>query len=140
MCTTKGKIEMATKQNRDFIMSVKLTNDMRDKLAFVADALGQAPATVASFAIGQYVAAQTAGLKATSVMGESMAKALVPALAEIFQSLNPELESEPPCSSSKVYSVQPRLSVAEPIEKPVKSSPKEKFSKSKRSTAADSLK
>jgi predicted transcriptional regulator len=131
---------MAIKQNRDFIMSVKLTTDMRDKLAFVADSLGQAPATVASFAIGQYVAAQTASLKATSTMGESMAKAMVPALAELFQSLNPEPESENPCSSSKVYSVQPRLSAVEPIKKPVKSSLKGKSFKSKPSTAGDSLK
>ena len=129
---------MATKQNRDYIMSVKLTSDMRDKLAFVADALGQAPATVASFAIGQYVATQTASLKASSTMGEGFAKALVPELAELFKNLVPE--SENPCSSSKDYSVQPPPLAVEPIEKPVKSFPKGKSFKLKPLTAGDSSK
>lgn len=131
---------MAIKQNRDFIMSVKLTTEMRDKLAFVADALGHPPATVASLAIGQYVSTQTAALKATSTIGETMASALLPLLTQVLQDSNPQPESEKSCSSSKVYSVQPRLSAAEPIEKPAKSLPKGKFSKSKPSIAADSSK
>lgn len=131
---------MATKQNRDFIMSVKLTTEMRDKLAFVADALGHPPATVASLAIGQYVSTQTVALKATATIAQSMAAALVPLLTSVLQPSNPQPESEKPCSSSKAYSVQPRLSAAEPIEKPAKLFPKGKFSKSKPSTVADSSK
>jgi predicted transcriptional regulator len=126
---------MATKQNRDYIMSVKLTPDMRDKLAFVADALGQAPATVASFAIGQYVAAQSASLTASKAMGESMSNMVGEFLKTIVNQ-----ESETPCSSSKDSSAQLPLLAVEPTKKLVKSSPSATSFKLKRSMAGDSSK
>jgi hypothetical protein len=126
-------IEMATKQNRDYIMSVKLTADMRDKLAFVADALGQAPATVASIAVGQFVAAQFSSLNASSKTGEVLSGVLT----DFFKTLT---ESDPSCSSSKDSSAQLPLLVAEPTKKPAKSSRFGTSSKSKPSTVVDSSK
>jgi len=120
------------KQLRDFTLSVRLRPDTRERLELVAERLGVASATVASMAIGQYVAAQYAALTASEKQGESMGKAITEALAEIFKTQLPE--SDQSCSSSKVYSVQPPLLAAEPTKKPAKSFPKEKSSRSKPST------
>jgi predicted transcriptional regulator len=133
--------KMATqpeKQLRDFTLSVRLRPDMRERLELVAERLGVASATVASMAIGQYVAAQHAALTASEKQGETMGKAITEALAEIFKTQLPESES--PCSSSSVSSVQLPLLVAEPTKKRVKSSPSVQSSKSKRSTGAASSK
>jgi predicted transcriptional regulator len=126
------------KQLRDFTLSVRLRADMRDRLEFVAERLGVAGATVASMAIGQYVAAQHAALTASDKQGESMGKAITEALAQILETQLPE--SEKSCSSSSASSVQLPLLAVEPIKKPVKSSPLAKSSKSKPSTVAGSLK
>jgi predicted transcriptional regulator len=83
---------MATKQNRDSLMTVKLTAEMKEKLEFVAQALGQAPATVASLAVGQFVATQMASLKASTTHAETLTDALIPQLAELFKNLKPESE------------------------------------------------
>lgn len=124
---------------RDFTLSVRLRPDMREKLGTVADSLGVSPATVASMAIGTYVSAQYGALTAAEKQGEAMGKAVTEALSQILGGQPPESESEP-CSSSKASSVQLPLLVAEPTKKRVKSSPKEKSSRSKRSTVAASSK
>lgn len=126
------------KQLRDFTLSVRLRPDIRERLELVAERLGVASATVASMAIGQYVAAQYAALTASEKQGESMGKAITEALSEMFK--NQQAESEIPCSSSKASFVQLPLSAAEQIEKPAKSSQKEKSFKSKRSTLGASSK
>ena len=126
------------KQLRDFTLSVRLRPDTRERLELVAERLGVASATVASMAIGQYVAAQYAALTASEKQGESMGKAITEALTEIFK--NQLSESETPCSSSKASFVQLPLSAAEPTAKPAKSFPKEKSSRSKLSTRAASSK
>ena len=126
--------QLPEKQLRDFTLSVRLRPDMRERLELVAERLGVASATVASMAIGQYVAAQYAALTASEKQGETMGKAITEALSEIFKNQLPE--SEIPCSSSKDSFVQLPLSAAEPTEKPAKSFPKEKSSKSKPSTRA----
>ena len=126
------------RQLRDFTLSVRLRADMRDRLEFVAERLGVAGATVASMAIGQYVAAQHAALTASEKQGESMGKAITEALTQIFENQTPE--SEKSCSSSSASSVQLPLLVAEPTKKPVKSFQSAKSSKSKRSTAGASSK
>jgi predicted transcriptional regulator len=130
--TTNYGEKMAThepKQLRDFTLSVRLRPDMRERLELVAERLGVAGATVASMAIGQYVAAQHAALTASEKQGESMGKAITEALAQIFENQLPE--SEKSCSSSSVPSVQLPLLVAEPTKKQVKSFPPAKSSKSK---------
>jgi predicted transcriptional regulator len=126
------------KQLRDFTLSVRLRTDMRERLEFVAERLGVAPATVATMAIGQYVAAQHAALTASERQGESMGKAVTEALSEIFKNQFPE--SEIPCLSSSASSAPSPLLVVEPTKKPVKSFPSAKFSRSKRSTNGDSSK
>ena len=127
------------KQLRDFTLSVRLRPDMRERLDLVAERLGVASATVASMAIGQYVAAQYAALTASEKQGEAMAKSITESLSEIFK--NQLSESEPePCLSFKASSVQLPLLAAEPTAKPAKSFPKEKSSRSKPSTRAASLK
>jgi len=121
---------MKVKQQRDFVMSVKLTPDMRDKLAFVSNSLGQAPATVASFAIGQYIATQHAHLNLVS----NAINQLLPTIIEMLK--EPETESES-CSSSKECLEPPQPSAAEKIKKPTKSSRFGTSSKSKPSTGVD---
>lgn len=127
------------KQLRDFTLSVRLRPDMRERLYSVADALGVSPATVASIAIGQYVANAQASANATTKAIEGMMTGLAPQFADMFKTLS-ETESEPLCSSSKESSVQLPLLVAEPTKKRAKSSPSAKSSKSKRSTGAASSK
>lgn len=132
---------MATQQpeKRDFTLSVRLRPDMRERLYSVADALGVSPATVASIAIGQYVANAQASANATTKAIEGMMSTMAPQMAEMFTALSHQPESEP-CSSSKDSSVQLPLLAAEPTVKPAKSSPKEKSSRSKLSTRAASSK
>ena len=131
---------MATQQTekRDFTLSVRLRPDMRERLYSVADALGVSPATVASIAIGQYVANAQASANATTRAIEGMMTSMGPQLTEMISAIS-QPESEP-CSSSKDSSVQLPLLAAEPTKKPAKSSPKEKSSKSKPSTRAASSK
>lgn len=126
---------MATQatEKRDFTLSVRLRPDMRERLYSVADGLGVSPATVASIAIGQYVANAQASSNATTKAIEGMMAGMAPQMAEMFSALTTN-ESEPPCSSSKASSVQLPLLAAEPIAKLAKSSLSEKSSKSKPST------
>jgi len=119
------------KQLRDFTLSVRLRPDMRDKLGFVSEALGVSAATVASIAIGQYVAAQHASLTSATKLSQSIVEGLVPPMLEMFQN-QVQPESETSCSSSKVSSALLPPSVVEPTKKPAKSSPFVQSSKSKR--------
>jgi hypothetical protein len=123
------------KQLRDFTLSVRLRPDMRERLNFVSEALGVSPATVASMAIGQYVASQHASLTASHKSAESLIQQVAPGMLEMFKTLATESENEP-CSSSKASSVQLPLLAAEQTAKQAKSSPKEKSSRSKPSTRA----
>lgn len=127
------------KQLRDFTLSVRLRADMREKLGFVSDALGVSPATVASIAIGQYVASQHAALTASERQSKNLMDSLIPGMMDLFKTQLDEPESEP-CSSFKDSSVQLPLLVAEPTKKPAKSSLSAQSFKSKRSTGADSSK
>lgn len=127
------------KQLRDFTLSVRLRPDMRERLVFVSEQLGVSPSTVASFAIGQYVAQQHASLTASKNTIESVFEKLGPELFSMFKDSS-LLESESPCSSSSASSVQLPLLAAEPTKKRAKSSPSVQSSRSKPSTRAGSLK
>lgn len=131
---------MATQatEKRDFTLSVRLRPDMRERLYSVADGLGVSPATVASIAIGQYVANAQASANATTKAIEGMMAGMAPQMAEMFSALTNE--SEAPCSSSKDSSAQLPLLAVEPTAKRAKSSQSEKSSKSKPSTLAGSSK
>jgi predicted transcriptional regulator len=129
------------KQLRDFTLSVRLRPDMRERLYAVADGLGVSPATVASIAIGQYVATAQASTNATTRAIEGMMSSLAPQMADLISTISqPETESENPCSSFKDSSEQLPLLAAEPTKKPAKSSLSEKSSKSKPSTRVASSK
>jgi predicted transcriptional regulator len=130
--------DVQDKPLRDFTLSVRLRPDMREKLGMVADALGVSPATVASMAIGQYVAAQHTALTAAERTGKAMMEVMAAMLQG--EETNQPSESESPCSSSKDSSALPPPSAAEPTKKPAKSSLSAQSFKSKRSTGADSSK
>ena len=117
------------KQLRDFTLSVRLRADMRERLYAVGEALGVSPATIASIAIGQYVATQTATLKASKTAIEGVIAHLGPEMSEIFKTIGKE--SETPCSSSSVSSVQLPLLAAAPTKKQAKSRLSAKSFKSK---------
>jgi predicted transcriptional regulator len=119
---------------RDFTLSVRLRPDMREKLGMVADSLGVSPATVASMAIGQYVANQHTAFTAAERTGKAMMEAMTAMLAG--KESQPQPESEKPCSSSSAPSVQLPLLAAAPTKKPGKSSPSATSSRSKRKTTA----
>jgi len=121
-----------TKQLRDFTLSVRLRADTRDRLELVADRLGVASATVASMAIGQYVAAQYAALTGAERQGETMAKAISDSLSEIFKNQLPE--SEKSCLSLSEPLELPQPSAVVPTKKPAKSFPPAQSFRSKRST------
>ena len=84
---------MKVKQQRDFVMSVKLTPDMREKLMFVSNAMGQAPATVASFSIGQYISEHYARLTLGSIAIDKTIATFGPEFCEALKKLS-ETESE----------------------------------------------
>lgn len=130
-------VELPEKQLRDFTLSVRLRTDMREKLGFVSDALGVSSATVASMAIGQYVAQQYASLNASSNAIQAMVGSVAPQMEEMFKTL---IESEIPCSSSSASSVQQPSSAVVPTKKQAKLFPPVPSSKSKRSTGAASSK
>ena len=136
--TERNMTQVQEKVLRDFTLSVRLRPDMREKLGMVADNLGVSPATIASMAIGQYVAAQHTAFTAATRTGEAMAAAIRDMFAAGDQP--PETESEEPCSSSSALSVQLPLLAAAPTKKPGKSSPSVTSSRSKRKTTAASSK
>lgn len=72
---------MLTKR-RSIQVKVTLTPDLHERLRSLAVTLGQAPATVASLAIGQYVANMTNTLGASARMTESIAAQVGATLTE----------------------------------------------------------
>lgn len=73
---------MATKSPRSVPYKVTLTPELHERLREVAAQLGQAPATCASLAIGQWVAAMQRSLGAGERMVDAMAKEAGPELRE----------------------------------------------------------
>jgi len=125
------------KQQRDFTLSVRLRPDTREKLGLVADAFGVSPATVASMAIGQYVATQHASLCASSKAMETMIGSIAPGVLEAIKTMS---ESETPCFSLSEPLELPQPSAVALAKKPAKSFPPAQSFKSKRSTTGGSSK
>jgi hypothetical protein len=73
---------MATKTPRSVPYKVTLTPELHERLREVAAQLGQAPATCASMAIGQWVSQMQRNLGAGERMVEAMAKEAGPELRE----------------------------------------------------------
>jgi len=73
---------MATKTPRSVPYKVTLTPELHERLREVAAQLGQAPATCAAMAIGQWVSQMQRSLGAGERMVEAMAKEAGPELRE----------------------------------------------------------
>lgn len=73
---------MPSVSKRSVAIKVNLTPELHERLRDVAAQLGQAPATVASMAVGSYVANLTSSLGAGARMVDAMAAQLEPHLAE----------------------------------------------------------
>ena len=72
---------------RSSSVKVMLHPDMHEKLRVLAEHLGQAPATIASLAVSQYVAQQTVALGATERALSGFFDSLAPAAQEMLQKL-----------------------------------------------------
>lgn len=68
-------------------MKIQLHPDMHEKLRALAEHLGQAPATVASIAVSQYVAQQTVALGATERAMTGFFESLAPSMRETLEKL-----------------------------------------------------
>lgn len=71
-----------TKVSRSFPLKVTITPELHERLRVVAAQLGQAPATVASMAIGQYVSTMQASLGASDRAIDKVMQTMGPGLME----------------------------------------------------------
>jgi predicted transcriptional regulator len=85
---------MPTSQRKSHQLKVSVTPELYERLREVAAQLGQAPATVASLAIGQYVAHQRAQLGAIDKATQAMADQVGVTLKEEIRQL--KLKEETP--------------------------------------------
>lgn len=81
---------MATKTARSVPYKVTLTPELHERLREVAAQLGQAPATVAAMAIGQWVAQMGNTLGAGQRMVDAMAPQLIEHAKEQYSALTPD--------------------------------------------------
>lgn len=72
-------------KKRDSAIKVMLTPAMREKLDQVAEALGQTPATAASFAIGQWVAQQHRQMEAADTAVQALVAQAGPEITAAFR-------------------------------------------------------
>lgn len=72
-------------KKRDSAIKVMLTPAMREKLDQVAEALGQTPATAASFAIGQWVSQQSRQISAAETAVNALVAHTAPDLVAAFR-------------------------------------------------------
>lgn len=87
---------------RDFTLSVRLRADLRERLGFVADRLGVAPSTLASLAIGHYVAAQHAALTASEKTGLAISESIAEQFQELFKSMDKSMDQAAAAGASAV--------------------------------------
>lgn len=73
---------MPSVSKRSVAIKVNLTPELHERLREVAAQLGQAPATVASMAIGSYVANLASSLSSASRMVDKLAADMGPQLVE----------------------------------------------------------
>lgn len=74
-------------KKRSHAIKVSLTSALHADLVKVAEALGQTPATAASFAIGQWVAQQKSSLSAGKTAVDALVDKSGPELVGIFRNL-----------------------------------------------------
>jgi predicted transcriptional regulator len=69
---------MPTVQKRSTAIKVTVTPEMHARLVVLSERLAQSPATIASFAISQYVAQQSAALEVGQKVADSFVGSLAP--------------------------------------------------------------
>lgn len=74
-------------KKRSHAIKVSLTSALHADLVNVAEALGQTPATAASFAIGQWVAQQKNSLGALNTAVNALAEKMAPELVDGLRNL-----------------------------------------------------
>jgi len=80
-------------KKRSSTLKVMLHPKMHDDLRALAERLGQAPSTLASIALSQYVAQQTAALGASDRAVAGLFEQMTPMFREMFKNV-PETEPE----------------------------------------------
>lgn len=78
---------MATSQRKSIQVKVSLTPELHERLREVAAQLGQAPATAASLAIGQWVAQMSRSLGSSDRAIDGLVKELGPELAAAMKQM-----------------------------------------------------
>ena len=78
---------MATSQRKSTQIKISLTPELHERLREVAAQLGQAPATLAGLAVGQYVAQMSSSLGASARMVEAMS-------SHVAAQMGPEIERQ----------------------------------------------
>lgn len=73
---------MPSVRKRSVQIKVTLTPELHAQLGQVAEAFGQVPATVASMAVGQFVAQQLRNLGAGQVLAEHFVRQVGPEVSE----------------------------------------------------------
>jgi predicted DNA-binding protein len=81
---------MPNPAKRSYGFKVNVTPELHERLREVAAQLGQAPATIASMAIGSYVAQLSNSLGAGGRMVDAMAAQMAPEMQRQMQLLTPE--------------------------------------------------
>lgn len=80
-------------KKRSSTLKIMLQPKVHDDLRALGERLGQAPATLASIAVSQYVAQQTAALGASDRAMAGLFESMAPMLAKMFESV-PETPPE----------------------------------------------
>lgn len=96
---------------RSSSVKVMLHPEMHEKLRALAEHLGQAPATVASMAVSQFVAQQTVALGATERAMQGFFESLAPAVKEMMEASSNGPTAPP--KAKKPKAVQMRIEDAE---------------------------
>jgi len=81
---------MAVSQKRNKGFKLQMTEGTHARLVALSEALGQSPATVASFAVSEYVAKQTAAGAVAEKAITSMVEHMAPAFAEQLKLMGAE--------------------------------------------------
>ena len=91
---------MATSQRKSVQIKISLTPKLYEDLRNVSEALGQAPATLAGLAVGQYVAQMGSSLGASQRAVETMVDRMAPEMSEQLKLMIAASE-DPPAPKAK---------------------------------------
>jgi predicted transcriptional regulator len=86
---------MPTVQKRSTPIKVTVTPEMHARLVALSERFGQSPATIASFALSQYVATQSAALEVGQRVADSFVGSLAPDVRAFLQRVMAHEEAKP---------------------------------------------